>query len=289
MAETRQGGALEPKGTDWKEIVAILFFGLACGAILIYHVGVKDYDALLLLFVVPVIMLASAKGFRYGALLAVICGMTYGTLVLLRILQGNVGSGFLLHNVANLGLLIGFGFVLGIVSEYFRFGIADQWRQETRIVETFIPDEETGLYNFKSFRWMLRGDVTRLKRYGRPLSVVFFRVGNIDEFRRKYEELEEIKLFRELGTFFRKVVRESDYIGRYSDDEIGLSLPETDDGGCKVLVGRLVGDRDLLTELIGARWNQAALRLQIAAATFPKDAKTMEVLVDVLDSRYRDF
>ena len=289
MRETPRAGDAEPRGTEMKESFAILFFGLACGAILIYHVGLRDYDALMVLFLIPVIMLATARGFRFGALLAVICGIAYGTLILLRILQGNVGSGFIVHNVANLGLLIGFGFVLGIVSEYFRFGATETWRQETRIVETFIADEETGLYNFRSFRWMLRGDVTRLRRYGRPLSVIVFRVLNLDEFRKTADEMQEIRLVQELATFLRRIVRETDYIGRYSDDEIAVSLPETDAEGCQTLMGRLTADRNLLTELIAERWNQPPIRLQCSVATFPENARTMEELVDAIDARYRDF
>ena len=277
------------RGSDLKETFAILFFGLACGAILIYQMGVQDYNALLLLFITPVVMLATAKGFRYGALLSIIAGAIFGTLTLLRIVQGTGDSGFILHNIASLGVLVGFGFVLGIVSEYFRFGMGDQWRQETTIIETFVPDEETGLYNFKSFRWLLRGDVNRLKRYGRPLSIIFFRLENLEEFRGRYEELDEIKLVREIGLFLRKVVRESDYIGRYSDNEIAISLPETDREGCATLFSRLNDDRDLLVSLIASRWEQARLRFQIGHATFPDDTKVMEELVDVIDGRYRDF
>lgn len=285
----QENGAKRKNGSDLNESFALLFFGLVCGALLIFQTGITDYDALTVLFVTPVILLAIAKGFRYGAILSIISGAAFGTLILLRILQGTVTSGFIVHNIANLAIIIGFGFVLGIISEYYRFGLGDQWRQETTIIETFIPDEETGLYNFKSFRWMLRGDIARLNRYKHPMSVIFVRVGDLGNFRGLYEEIDEAKLFREIGIYLRQIVRESDYIGRYSDDEVALALPETDKKGCDNLIRRLKTDRNMLMETILTRWKDAKLRFQISNATFPGDAKSMEELVDVIDSRYEEF
>jgi len=80
MKDIDRSEKLEPAGSDMKETFAILFFGLAAAAVLIYHMGILDYDALTVLFIVPIIMLATAKGFRYGALLSVICGAMFGTL-----------------------------------------------------------------------------------------------------------------------------------------------------------------------------------------------------------------
>ena len=289
MAESEGQSGQEPKRSDLKESFAMLFFGLICGSILIYRLGVEDYNALTVLFVVPIIMLSIAKGFRFGALLSIICGAAFGTLILIGILNERIGPGAIVDNMANLAIIIGFGFVLGIVSEYFRFGIGEQWRQETTVIETFVPDQETGLYNFKSFRWMLRGDLARLKRYNRPMSVVFFRMRGLSEFRSQYENIEEFKLFREIGLFMRELVRESDYIGRYSDDEVAIALPETDREGCMKMITRVQNDRNLLKEAIVARWKNAKIRFQISHATFPQDAKTIEELVNVLDNRYSDF
>jgi diguanylate cyclase (GGDEF)-like protein len=145
----------------------------------------------------------------------------------------------------------------------------------------------TGLYNFKSFRWMLRGEMRRVKRYNSPLSMLFFRVKNLDEFQKRYDYQREIMLFREIGQFLRRMLREADYVGKYSDNEIGIVLPETGLAGVNVVCNRLQESFPELRAKLNKLWDEVILDVEFSRANYPKDASNLEELVDVLDSRYQ--
>jgi len=127
-----------------------------------------------------------------------------------------------------------------------------------------------------------------VKRYDNPLSVVFLRLNKFHEFTDSHERIEEVRLLREVGRSLRSILREADYIGRYSDDEIGVALPETNRAGCEKALERIREKKQDLTDLLRAQWKDFDGRLHISFASFPKDAKGLEELVDVIDARYTE-
>jgi GGDEF domain-containing protein len=94
-------------------------------------------------------------------------------------------------------------------------------------------------------------------------------------------------LFREIGQFLRRMLREADYVGKYSDNEIGIVLPETGLAGVNVVCNRLQESFPELRAKLNKLWDEVILDVEFSRANYPKDASNLEELVDVLDSRYQ--
>jgi len=198
-----------------------------------------------------------------------------------------LGDTKLRQELMNISVMVGSGFVVGLITEFLTFRRAEPYKEEATIVETFVPDEETGLYNFKSFRWMLRGEMKRVKRYNSPLSLIFVKIDNLANFQKRYDYQQEVMLFREIGHFLRGMLREADYVGKYSDNEVGIVLPETGLAGVNVVCNRMQEKIGELQARLQKQWDEIGLEFHHSRANYPKDASNLEELIDILDSRYQ--
>jgi diguanylate cyclase (GGDEF)-like protein len=274
-----------PRLLDFREAVIMLVLGLVAG--IVFQSRFQASYGFALTLCIPVVLFAVSKGFRHGALSAVVAAAIYGTYLLVRHLVGqSIGREELYEQEINLGVIVASGFVPGIIMEFFHFRRSEPYVEETTIVETFVPDEETGLYNFKSFRWMLRGEMKRVKRYNSPMSLVFFKLLNVDEFRKRYDYSQEVLLIKDIGQHLRSMLREADYVGKYSDNEIGVVLPETGTAGVNIVCNRFTEGIGQLRTNLKKSWSDIELGFEMSRANFPKDAGNLEELIDVIDSRY---
>ncbi len=271
---------------DFREFIVLLIIGLVIGFVFRLQFGVHEYSlAFILSF--PVVLFAVNRGFRHGALAAVVAAAIYGSYLLLGHFFGNpITRSRLWEEQLNLGIIIGSGFIPGIITEFLQFRKHDPFKEEATIVETFVPDEETGLYNFKSFRWMLRGEMKRVKRYNTPMSLIFIKLLNLDNFRKRYDYQQEVLLLKEVGHHLRSMLREADYVGKYSDNEVGIVLPETGLAGVNIVCNRLVEKHGKLMGMLNKSWDEIELEFEFSRANYPKDASNLEELIDILDSRY---
>ncbi len=274
------------RAVDLRETIVILVVGLVAGIVFQYQFEVGRH-AFAFVLAIPVVIFAVSKGFKQGALSSVIAAAIYGSYLLLRHFVGQeIARSELWAQQINLGVLVASGFVPGIISEFFHFRRSDPFVEEATIVETFVPDEETGLYNFKSFRWMLRGEMRRVKRYNTPMSLVFLKVNNLEDFRKRYDYTQEVMLFKEIGQQLRSMLREADYVGKYSDNEIGVVLPETGLAGVNIVCNRFAEGLAELRSKLKKGWDEIEITFEISRANFPKDAGNLEELIDMIDSRY---
>jgi diguanylate cyclase (GGDEF)-like protein len=269
-------------------MAVILGVGIMTAIVFESQFDVVQVHKLAFVLALPVAFFAVAKGFRYGAVAAIIAGAVYGSKLLYdQIFVGSgIGEGRLQTELFNLASIVGTGFIVGLITEFLYHRQLEPFKEEATIVETFVPDEETGLYNFKSFRWMLRGEMKRVKRYNSPMSMAFLKIKNLDEFQKRYDYQKEVMLFREIGHFLRSMLREADYVGKYSDNEIGLVLPETGLAGCNVVCNRMREKFGEMHDRLNKMWDEATLDFEFSQANYPKDASNLEELIDVLDTRY---
>ncbi|MCZ7585497.1 MAG: diguanylate cyclase [Deltaproteobacteria bacterium] len=90
-----------------------------------------------------------------------------------------------------------------------------------------------------------------------------------------------------MGRFLRGLIRDADYIGKYSDNEIGVILPETNSSGANIVLNRVHESTGRLRKTVSDNWDEIVPELAIAMANFPKDAGNLEELVNIIDSRYK--
>lgn len=274
------------RSTELLDLAVLALLGTAFGFLFIYYFKIRQYEAVTVVLTMPIVFLAITRGLKFGAMGSIFGAAVYGSIVLFKIVQGSAQPGFIKESIVNIGIIVSVGFIFGTISETMNFRRAGVFREVTT-VETFVPDEETGLYNFKSFRWMLSGELKRVKRYNTPLSLVFIRINNLAAFQRRYDYEQEVALFREVGRFVRGMLRDADYVGKYSDQELGVILPETNANGMNIVMTRFAERRRTLMDAVSKTWDEVIPELSVSSANFPKDASNLEELVDVLDSRYQ--
>jgi diguanylate cyclase (GGDEF)-like protein len=142
--------------------------------------------------------------------------------------------------------------------------------------ELALLDPVTEVYNRRYLRALLSKEVSRIKRYGKGLSVMLV---DITGFRRVNQSLGHTGgdvVLRQLAQLLQSRVRNSDMIIRFGGDEFLLILPDTDEPGYLRLHVRLkeaIADwsrRSGMTEF--------ALSFAVGAARFTADRNIDEIL-----------
>ena len=98
----------------------------------------------------------------------------------------------------------------------------DSWKRQSTV------DVLTGAYSRSFFLQRAEDEVNRALRYGRALSLVFIDIDHFKEINDEQGHLAGDIVLRELGSLFRRNVRNADVLGRYGGDEFVWLLPETD-------------------------------------------------------------
>ena len=122
----------------------------------------------------------------------------------------------------------------------------------------------TGVYNRQYLAKRLPAEVERQRRYGHPLSVIFFRLDVNAEAAEAREPAGLNAMAHWLGQIALDLIREVDSLVRYNNEEFLLLLPTSDARGAERVAGRLV-DRVASTKLVvGAKTFSLTASLGIA-------------------------
>ncbi len=132
------------------------------------------------------------------------------------------------------------------VSADFMNRFLDQERKIDQFRELAAHDGLTGLINYQAFHELLEKELSRAKRYDKPLSLA---IGDIDHFKRvndTYGHLAGDHVLRVVAEHLEKGVRESDIIARYGGEEFAILITESPLEAALAAVERL---REALSEL----------------------------------------
>ena len=89
-------------------------------------------------------------------------------------------------------------------------------------------DELTGLYNRRGFLEICHREIGRLRRYDRPLSVLFVDIDHFKQFNDRYSYEVGDQVLKLVANTLNDNVREIDVVGRYGGEETVILLPEVD-------------------------------------------------------------
>ena len=106
-------------------------------------------------------------------------------------------------------------------------------RDELR--EAIAIDEVTGMPNKVALLQSLESQISRSRRYNNPLSIVILRVNDLDQL----DESQSAKLFLPISHLLNDQVRWADIVGKLSNSDFLLVLPETAADACKNLTDNL--------------------------------------------------
>ena len=132
-------------------------------------------------------------------------------------------------------------------------------------------DMLTNLPNHRALQSLLEQECERARRFGRPLSLLFFDGDRFKTVNDTYGHAVGDVVLRELGERTRSVLRAGDTIGRFGGEEFLVLLPETDEAEAKCVAERLRGAVAAFPLATQEVEGGIAVTVSIGVASFPDD------------------
>ena len=110
-----------------------------------------------------------------------------------------------------------------------------------------MVDSLTNVFNRSFLRELLQGEISRSERNNRPLGLIMCDVDNFKQVNDRYGHLMGDYVLAQIAGILKSCVRGSDYVVRYGGDEFLVILPETEEPGAQIVLGRVhkkVGEWD---------------------------------------------
>jgi diguanylate cyclase (GGDEF)-like protein len=108
------------------------------------------------------------------------------------------------------------------------------------IEELSLSDELTGLYNRRYLLWELNREIKRVQRYRGTLSILYINIENFKIVNDTYGYKTGDLLLTLISHQLKKLMRTTDFIGRYEGEKFIAMLTETDHKGAAVLHKRII-------------------------------------------------
>ncbi len=145
-----------------------------------------------------------------------------------------------------------------------------------------ITDDLTKLYNYRYLMQYLESNVRYCLRYKKKVSLLFIDVDGFKRINDTFGHLVGSQALAEMGQVFRRMVRETDVVGRYGGDEFVIVLPETPLNGAMVIAERIrkkVEECEFVAQNLSIR-----LTVSLGVANCPKHTLTAEGLIKKADA-----
>lgn len=144
----------------------------------------------------------------------------------------------------------------------------------TRLATLATTDMLTNLPNHRALHSLLEQECERTRRFGHPLSLLFFDGDRFKQVNDTYGHAVGDVVLRELGERARSILRAGDTVGRFGGEEFLVLLPETNQQDALVIAERLrsaVASVPLATHEVEGG---IAVTVSIGVASYPLDGTT---------------
>ncbi len=199
---------------------------------------------------------------------------------LLRFLNISVGGSAVLF-----GLAIAF-FITRTIHRLYRQLDEQNARlaeQNARLLALSTTDPLTLLPNHRALSERMEQEIARARRYGHPLSILFFDADHFKRVNDTYGHSTGDIVLQELGRLVSGLLRAGDSIGRYGGEEFLVLLPETtQEEACQVAerIRKTIAGSPLATSTVK---EGIPTTISLGVATFPIDGATASEVVEQAD------
>ena len=192
-------------------------------------------------------------------------------------------------NTARLALLLGaIAYLAGGILLFILFYRLVGWvgrrieHNEQKLEQLATVDQLTGLYNYRMYNSILKAEITRAQRYGRPVSILML---DIDYFKRvndNYGHVVGDRVLERLALLLKESVRGENSVCRYGGEEFAIIVPELGPEAASEMAERL---REIVeqTDFDSGKNHKIKITVSIGVAAFPESASTVDELTKAVD------
>lgn len=141
-----------------------------------------------------------------------------------------------------------------------------------------IVDELTGVYNYRGLLELGKREVERARRFGHPLSALFFDIDNFREFNNRYSHTIGNVVLKEVTRTIQENLRTVDVFARFGGDEFVILLPETTLEQAREIANRLheaIAERTFSTSV-----GDLEVTISIGATELTPDLADLAALIE---------
>ncbi len=149
--------------------------------------------------------------------------------------------------------------------------------------ELSFTDALTSLSNFRHFQQIIDKELSRHKRYNRPMAVMIADIDDFKTFNDRFGHLFGDQVLVEVARTIRNFIRESDFVARYGGEEFIIIMPEVLKKDAiqiarRVLIAVNKTDLTYLNPCCEER-----ISVTIGISSYPEDCLSKEQLVEQAD------
>lgn len=155
--------------------------------------------------------------------------------------------------------------------------VAEHKHAERQLRELATTDPLTGLANYRRLLEVLKNEIARSGRTGRPFAVLFLDMDGLKKINDRHGHLAGSRALCRIAETMRTSCRSIDTPARFGGDEFALVLPETGEAGGQVVLRRIA-------DKLAAEHHKPAVAVSGGVAVFPRDGDSPTLLLRAADT-----
>src|SRR5204862_2317978 len=185
----------------------------------VYLLNVRTAHELRLeiLFVIPVLLAAWHDGMHWGIAFALATSLLRFSIGIDQLPPTTLVDYRVLNELAYLA-------VVGVAIT----GLSQLRHTHSQLEQLAIQDPLTNVLNARAFSHELAQELSRNRRYGRPLALIYLDLDDFKSINDAHGHATGDAVLRLVADAMRSAVRQADIVGRLGGDEVAVLLPETD-------------------------------------------------------------
>ena len=183
-----------------------------------------------ILYIIPVLLAAWHDGIHWGIAFALATSLLRFTVGIDQLPPTTLLDYRVLNELAYL-------LVVGVAIT----GLSQLRHTHSQLEQLATQDPLTSVLNARAFSHELAQELSRNRRYGRPLALIYLDLDDFKSVNDAHGHATGDAVLRLVADAMRGAVRQADVVGRLGGDEFGVLMPETDGTLAHAVATRLAG------------------------------------------------